>query len=251
LLISGITNRARKEGQNEDSFLVGKRVFTDGVFEAELAPPFFAAVADGVSGETSGDVASALALGVLSGLKPSARMDFHKTVLEIHNFLKMQGTLKNRPNMHTTLCACAFLPKSAGHSNEGGLIINVGDSRCYLRRGGVLKQLTTDQSLAQLLFDNGNLSKSEKLEFKHKNVILPALGNLSADPAPDITPLPPLLPGDLLLMCTDGFSDYVPDDDTEYILALPERLPSRVKKLYDRALMGGSRDNITVMAIVV
>jgi protein phosphatase len=244
MLVCGITNKARKEGQNEDSFLINKKVFTDGEFEAEIKPPFFAAVADGVSGETSGDVASALALGLLSGIKPHARMNYVKTVLEIHKFLKMQGTLKNRPNMQTTLCACAFLPK-------GGVIINVGDSRAYHVRGGTLTQLTRDQSLAQLLFDNGNLSKSERLAFAHKNVILPALGNLTADPVPDITPLPPLQPGDIILMCTDGFSDYVPPDDTEYILALPERLSSRVKKLYDRALMGGSRDNITVVGIGV
>jgi protein phosphatase len=151
--------------------------------------------------------------------------------------------------MQTTLCAAAFLPdKTKGVS---GCIINIGDSRAYLFRDGTLTQLTRDQSLARLLFETGQLTKRERETFAHKNVILPALGNLSADPTPEITPLPELRGGDVLLLVTDGFSDFVKTPDAEYILALPEHLTKRVKKLYDRALMVGSKDNITVVAIAV
>jgi protein phosphatase len=245
MLITGITGAGRKPGQNEDAFLIGREVVANGAAEQNLATPFFAAVADGVSGEEAGEVASVMALEVLSGIKPTARTDYNATALSIHKFLKMQGTLKGRPNMQTTLCASAFL------SDKSCLLLNVGDSRAYLLRGARLSQLSRDQSLARLLYETGQLSKREQEAFSHKNVILPALGNLSADPAPDVTPLPELLPGDVIVLCTDGFSDFVKNSDAEYILAQPEHLTKRVKKLYDRALMGGSKDNITVLAIAV
>jgi protein phosphatase len=231
--------------------LIGKRTINDGERHDELKLPFFIAVADGVSGETSGEVASELALGVLAGIKPSAHTNFENTALSIHKFLKMQGSLKDKPNMQTTLCACAFFEGKSASGQPDGVIINVGDSRAYLWRGGKLLQLTRDQSLAQLLYETGQLTKSERAVFAHRNIILPALGNLSADPSPDITKLPKLAPGDVILMCTDGFSDYVPADDAEYILALPERLQSRIKKLCDRALMGGSKDNITIVGALI
>jgi protein phosphatase len=211
-----------------------------------MKPPFYAAVADGVSGETSGDVASKTALEVLSVNKPHARTDYEGTALSVHRYLKMIGSQKDLRNMQTTLCACAFLPGKAS-----GYLINIGDSRAYLYRGGSLKQLSKDQSLAQLLFDTGQLSKEQKAAFAHKNVILPALGNLAEDPVPDIQKLPLLLTGDIILLCTDGLSDFVPADAIEYILSLPERLQGRVKKLCDRALMSGCKDNITVMVIQV
>jgi protein phosphatase len=249
MLITGITGAGRKPGQNEDAFLSGRNVTADGTAEINLTPPFFAAVADGVSGEEAGEVASVTALELLSGIKPTPRTDFNSTVLSIHKFLKMQGTIKGRPNMQTTLCAVAFL--AAKDSAPVGSIINIGDSRAYLFRDGSLTLLTKDQSLARLLFETGQLSKREQETFAHKNVILPALGNLSADPAPDITPLPALRQGDVLVLVTDGFSDFVKTEDAEFILSLPEHLSKRVKKLFDRALMGGSKDNVTVLAAAI
>jgi protein phosphatase len=249
MLITGITGAGRKPGQNEDAFLAGREVVANGTAEMTLLPPFFAAVADGVSGEDAGEVASVLALEVLSGIKPHPRTDFLSTALHIHKFLKMQGTMRGRPNMQTTLCAAAFLPDKT--QGVCGSIVNIGDSRAYLFRDGALSQLTKDQSLARLLYETGQLTKREQESFAHKNVILPALGNLSADPAPEITPLPELRQGDVILLVTDGFSDFVKTPDAEYILALPEHLTKRMKKLYDRALMGGSKDNITVVAIAV
>ncbi|MDR0944305.1 MAG: protein phosphatase 2C domain-containing protein [Ruminococcus sp.] len=246
MFIFGYTGAGRKEGQNEDAFLCGKKVIDDNAASLEVKSfPVIAAVADGVSGETSGEVASKAALEVLSGVKINPKTDYAEVVLQVHRFLKMQGTLKGLSNMQTTLNASIFL------SEKTGVIVNVGDSRAYLWRDGALSQLTKDQSLAQILFEAGQLSKAQKEKFAHKNVILPALGNMTADPVPDIYEMPELLPGDVILMCTDGFSDFVPTPDAEYIMSLPERLPERLEKLYKRALMGGSKDNITVVGVAV
>jgi protein phosphatase len=246
MFISGLTGAGRKEGQNEDSFLADKKAVSDGAYAIECKKfPFVAAVADGVSGETSGEVASRAALEVLSGVKINAKTDYSELALSIHRFLKMQGTLKGLSNMQTTLNAAIFL------NEKSGVIVNVGDSRAYLWRDGELTLLTKDQSLAQLLYETGQLTKSEKEKFAHKNVILPALGNMTADPVPDVYEMPELKAGDVIFMCTDGFSDFVPKEDAEYIMSLPLRLPERLEKLFERALMGGSKDNITVLCVSV
>jgi protein phosphatase len=216
---------------------------TFGESAVEIKPPFIFAVADGVSGEESGEVASATALSVLSAIKITPKSDPKKIFLDIHKYLKTQGTLKNAPNMQTTLCA-AFV-----YQNKLTLC-NVGDSRMFLCRAGKITQISRDQSLAQLLFEQGQLTRAQKRVFSHKNVILPALGNLTDDPVPETEEVE-LLTGDIIILCTDGFSDYVKTHEAESILALPENLKKRVAKLCDRAYIAGSKDNITVVAAVV
>jgi protein phosphatase len=243
MFVCGVTQAGRKPGQNEDAFLIDTNIITTGDASYEIKPPFVFAVADGVSGEQSGEVASATALSVLSSVKITAKTDPKKVFLDIHKFLKMQGTIKNSLNMQTTLCA-AFV-------EDGKLTLcNVGDSRMFLCRGGKLTQISRDQSLAQLLFEQGQLTRAQKRVFSHKNVILPALGNVTDDPTPETTEIE-ISPGDIILLCTDGFSDYVKMHEAESILALPENLKKRVGKLCDRAYIAGSKDNITVLAAVV
>jgi protein phosphatase len=243
MYVCGITNSGRKPGQNEDAFLIGSDTMTIGDSAVEINPPFIFAVADGVSGEESGEVASATALSVLSAIKMTPKTDPKKIFLDIHKYLKQLGAQKNSPNMQTTLCA-AFV-------NENKLTLcNVGDSRLFLCRGGKLTQISRDQSLAQLLFEQGQLTRAQKRAFSHKNVILPALGNVTDDPTPETTEVE-ILPGDIIILCTDGFSDYVKAHEAESILALPENLKKRVAKLAERAYIAGSRDNITVVAAVV
>jgi protein phosphatase len=243
MFVCGATSAGRKPGQNEDAFLIGDKTMTTGEATVEIKPPFIFAVADGVSGEESGEVASATALSVLSAIKMTPKTDPKKIFLDIHKFLKAQGVLKNSPNMQTTLCA-AFV-----YENKLTLC-NVGDSRLFLCRGGKLTQISRDQSLAQLLFEQGQLTRAQKRVFSHKNVILPALGNVTDDPVPETAELD-LISGDIIILCTDGFSDYVKAHEAESILALPENLKKRVAKLCDRAYIAGSKDKIPGVAAVV
>jgi protein phosphatase len=243
MFVCGVTNAGRKPGQNEDAFLIGTQTMTIGESAVEIKPPFIFAVADGVSGEESGEVASATALSVLSAIKITPKIDPKKVFLDIHKFLKSQGIIKNAPNMQTTLCAAFVFENKL-------TLCNVGDSRLFLCRGGKLTQISRDQSLAQLLFEQGQLTRAQKRMFSHKNVILPALGNVTDDPVPETAELE-LFSGDIIILCTDGFSDYVKPSEAESILALPENLKKRVAKLAERAFIAGSKDNITVVAAVV
>ncbi|MDR0947861.1 MAG: protein phosphatase 2C domain-containing protein [Ruminococcus sp.] len=237
-----LSSAGRKPGQNEDSFIAGGTVSSDGDYQAELKPPFFCGAADGVSGEKSGDIASALALSVLCGMRLTEKTDILKSVMDIHKFLKSEGERRKSANMQTTLCVAAVF----SHKIK---IANVGDSRAYLYKAGKLTQITRDQSLLQLLYEQGQLSKREKNNFLHKNIILPALGNIHDDPAPELIEIPPLSHGEILFICTDGFSDFVNEETTEQILKRPENLGARLKLLLNRAIMNGSKDNITLLTL--
>jgi hypothetical protein len=112
--------------------------------------------------------------------------------------------------MGTTLTAVAV-------SNDGQYVIaNVGDSRTYLYREGRLRRLTRDQSLVQALIDRGMLSEQDARRHPQRPVVLEALDGVQR-------PLPPLQlvqarPGDRLLLCSDGVSDYVTDRELRQAL---------------------------------
>jgi len=122
----------------------------------------------------------------------------------------------------------------------------VGDSRIYLLRDGRLIQLTEDHSLVNEMLQKGTLTKEEASRFRYKNVITRAIG---MNPGVDADSVAiDLLPGDRLLLCSDGLSDLVPSDKLITILRQPD-IKVAVDHLVDAALEAGGRDNITVIAI--
>lgn len=240
----GITDVGTSRDHNEDAFLINHKVTTSSKIEDKAEAPMVAAVADGVAGESSGEVASRLALVQLSALKPSPKVDYREKLLAIHRILQKHGISHKSENMQTTLCALAAEP-------DGKVIMmNIGDSRMYLYRGGIIKQLSRDQSLVQMLYEQGHITPEQRMHHARKNVILPVLGNLSADPEPQIEEIEGRLShGDIIVICTDGLSDHLTTGEFEDILAQPKRLPLRLADMIERAKANGSSDNITVVGI--
>jgi protein phosphatase len=240
----GATDKGGVRSENEDAFLIGRKVITDGVFEQRLAPPFIAAVADGVAGELGGGEASAFALKLLSRLKVAERTDYVKSVLAIHERLRKRGVANKSPNMQTTLCAVAVGADGVVHA------VNVGDSRLYRYRGGVVKQLSTDQSLVQALYERGGIANEQKFRHSQKNVIFPVVGSLNSEPSVAVSEIDGgVSRGDVILLCTDGLSDYVTAGEIEETLAAPQKLLTRLISLIDKAIGNGGADNITAVIL--
>lgn len=240
----GITDVGTVRDHNEDAFLINKTVINSAMLESELNAPFITAVADGVGGELGGEVASRLALELLSSLRPAEGIDYEKKILDIHYALQKSGAENNSVNMQTTLCALAV------DKNGSAVMINVGDSKLFRYRGGSVRQLSRDQSLVQMLYEQGEITADEKRTHKHRNVIFPVLGNVTEEPTVEVTPIEGgIQAGDLILICSDGLSDYITKGDFEETLALPIRLPKRLKALVELAKNGGSADNITVIGV--
>lgn len=245
----GITDKGVRQN-NEDACLINKTVLDKAdkaQMESDIRPPFIAAVADGVGGEAAGEVASRLALELLSSVKFGRRVSLRSKVMNIHGKLRRFGmTHAEAVNMQTTLCALAVDEDGRAYA------VNVGDSRLYRFREGAICQISTDQSLVQLLYEQGKITREEQRTHAERNVIFPVLGNIADDPDPVVTEIEGgIRSGDLIIICTDGLSDYITRGQFEEILSLPMRLPRRLRMLVDAAIENGSPDNITAVGVSV
>ncbi|MCQ2408290.1 MAG: protein phosphatase 2C domain-containing protein [Oscillospiraceae bacterium] len=241
----GITEKGSRE-HNEDAFLIHESVCTEGGVQNVLTEPFLMAVCDGVSGENAGELASRTCLEMLSTLEYNARVNLKRRILDVHTAIAEQSVMqKSTANMQTTLCGLAI------DENEGLHCFNVGDSRIYRYRGGSLEQLSRDQTLVQMLYDEGTITVEEKKSHMHRHIVMPVIGNLEAEPKPEVIVFPDgMRTGDVMLLCSDGLSDYATTFEMEEILAKPKPLPSRLQELVVLALANGGKDNITVSALV-
>jgi PPM family protein phosphatase len=213
--------------------------------DAAFASARLAAVADGVGGAIAGEVASGLAINKVIGLdkrrltEPLERelgavVDDANAVIDF--VISYDPGLAG---MGTTLTAVAL-------SNEGEYVVaNVGDSRTYLLRGGRLQRLTRDDSFVQDLIDRGALSEEEARRHPRRSIVLEVLNG-------DERPLPRLRtlrarPGDRLLLCSDGITDYLTDAEVATMLERGGDPTSAACRIVDAALSAGSRDNVTAV----
>lgn len=199
-------------------------------------------VFDGMGGGQGGEVASQLAteavLGGLALMTPGADAEssLDEALQGAHRAIRAAARERGLRDMGTTATVAVLQGRRA-------LIGQVGDSRAYLLRGGALRQLTRDQSLAQQLVDQGVLRPDEARTFEHGNIILQALGT-----SPAVQPVfssSDLLPGDTLLLCSDGLWGELPDDLLARTLASAPDPDEACRRLVDAANEAGGSDNIS------
>ena len=128
-------------------------------------------------------------------------------------------------------------------------VANVGDSRVYLRPVGspVLQQLTVDHSAVQMLVDAGELTPAEARVHPRRNVITRALGSREALTV-DVAEIP-LAPGDLVLLCSDGLTGELLDEEIRALIDDADTLEDALEKLIGAALWRGGRDNVTAVLV--
>lgn len=240
----GITEKGLPP-HNEDAMLLHHTVMTDGDRQIGIEEPFLAAVCDGVSGEQAGELASQSCLNMLSEVQYSKTVNLKRQILEIHGKITAYSKLlESTANMQTTLCGIAIDEAHGLHC------FNVGDSRLYRYRNGTLEQISRDQTLVQMLYDEGTITSEQKMVHTHRHIVLPVIGNLDAEPKPEVVVYPDgMRLGDVMLLCTDGLTDYVSTYEAEEILAAPRPLPQRLQSLVQTALRNGGKDNITMIAV--
>lgn len=231
---------------NEDALLIGRHVMTAGMVEQNMKPPFIMAVSDGVSGENAGELASVMCLEELRDIADFRKSQLHSGIMEIHEKLaEYSRNDEESRNMQTTLCGIAV------DENQRIFAFNVGDSRLYRFREGILTQLSRDQSLVQLLYEEGTITQEELKTHVHRNIIFPALGNIKDTPRVDIEEIEGGLEyGDVLLICSDGLSDTLSTLDIQEVMDYPKGLLRRLEILVEMALQNGCNDNISAAAII-
>ena len=210
-------------------------------------PPIFA-VADGMGGHTAGEIASAAVvrrLADLGGSKPVSPGDLVQALSDAVEDIELNAA-EAELGTGTTVTG-VMLGDDPDEPNW--LVFNIGDSRVYQYFRGALSQLTLDHSVVQHLIDTGAITVDEAEFHPHANVITRAVGFNEA-PVPDITKLA-LIPGQRLLLCSDGLTKELTDSGLQHFLGEAESAEDAARQLVQSALDNAGRDNITVVVIDV
>ena len=205
-----------------------------------VAPPLYV-VCDGMGGHAAGEVASEIAVDVIAERAPRhPDAEALGRAVEEANLAIVRAAREGvgREGMGTT-CTAAML------ENERLVIAQVGDSRAYLLHKGRLQQLTRDHSLMTDLIEAGKITPEEARVHPQRSVITRALGS---DPrtTPDLFEIN-VETGDRLLLCSDGLSGMVEDDEIESLMARTPDPQRCAALLVNEAIAHGGYDNVTVV----
>jgi protein phosphatase len=260
----GLTDVGRQRRANEDQFLVAG--LNKGMLVQQTSLPMddqtqlmsgvqgkVLAVADGMGGHAAGDRASALAIQAITSyvlntmpwffrldgkLEDDLKEELAGALERARDDVQQDATRQGLQGMGTTLTMAYVLwPRL--------YVVHVGDSRCYLLRGGELRQLTTDHSMAQQLVDEGALRPEDADDSQWAHVLYNAIvADGSNDMSPDVYKAR-LRDGDTLLLCTDGLTKHVTED--RIVQLLNGQAEQAARRLVDAANDGGGSDNATVV----
>ena len=232
LLVGAATDAGRVRSVNEDKALVSEELV---------------AVADGMGGHVGGEVAARTAIdalrssfarnrgarGLLSAVEQANRAVYDQSLLD-----------RSLRGMGTTLTAAAVVHERAG---DKVVLVNVGDSRAYLLDHSGLVRLTEDHSLVEEMVRRGELTPAEAAVHPHRHIVTRVLG-IDETIEVDAWELEPER-GARLLLCSDGLTNELDDNELESVLAERRSAPETARELVARALSHGGSDNITVVVV--
>lgn len=259
LQAAAITHPGMSGRQNEDRHAVSSYQLS----EKDPTASVFAIISDGIGGHRAGEVAAEMAVETISHMV--AQSDARHPLETLDNAIQVTSDAiafkgkddTQRLGMGTT-CACAWI------IGNRLFTASVGDSRIYLLRSGALTQLTVDHTWVQEAVEKGIIDPGEVRDNPNAHVIRRYLGStrtpqvdmrmrLAKDESDTKSRSHQglrLIPGDLLLLCTDGLTDVVENKEIEPTVRGLELQPA-AQKLIDLACSRGARDNLTVILLLV
>ena len=230
---------------NEDS---GRHIAPNDL-QVRLSKGTLTIVADGMGGHASGEVASQMAVELISEFyyasPAGTASEALRGAIEAANaaIYETSETEEKYFGMGTTLVALVLQENTA-------ISAHVGDSRLYRFRTGHLEMMTTDHSQVMEMVKHGIISMEEARDHDDKNVILRAVGT---QPEVEVEVSEPFTveSGDTFLLCSDGLSDMIHDDEIESIMRSAGDIHTAAEKLINAAKTSGGHDNITVGVVRV
>jgi protein phosphatase len=233
ILVFGATDKGQVRRNNEDCFAIDHALR-------------LAIVADGMGGEACGEVASSLTVEELTNWFSSAQVDdsrrlrLAEAVEKAHRRVQLESRSGHAcGGMGSTVVAAAWdLPELE--------IVSVGDSRVYLIRQGQLTQLTNDQNLGNQMRDSMGWTDEQVAKFPQRHILTSAVG--AGDSVRIQQHSLELVPGDRLLLCTDGLHGLVRESEL-LRLAGSQPVEEAVQSLIRAANTAGGGDNITVVVL--
>ena len=260
LHIAALSHSGMAGKNNEDRYAVSS--FSLGTEDAR--PVVFAVVADGIGGHRAGEVAAELAVNYISqgvaesnGKKPLKIME--NAIHNASQAVASHSASKVEQEGMGATCACVWVVEHKLY------ISHVGDSRIYLARGEHIRRLTLDHTWVQEAVDKGILNAEQARDHPNVHVIRRYLGSVELpdvdfrlyleegelDEEAEANQGFELEPGDMLMICTDGLTDLVWDDEILKTMHAQPNLKAAAEALVEAANQRGGHDNITVVLIAV
>lgn len=259
----GLTHKGNVRQTNEDHFLLGSLrkhldIMATSLPEAEQLRAcnervgVIAMVADGVGGQLAGEEASRVALEEVTQYVTQSTLCYYEADAQTEDFINLLQEAAMRSHARV-------LERAKEDSEFRGMattltlwigvwpwvyLLQVGDSRYYLYRQGVLKQITRDQTMAQEFIDQGVMTRPAAMASPWANILSSSLGGEQT--APVVTRLRSEW-GNTHLICSDGLTKHVPDARIAERLAGMTSARDACEKLLQDALNGGGTDNITII----
>lgn len=238
----GITDTGKTRTNNEDTFIA----------QPVLNDQFIAAcVIDGVGGYAGGEVAARLAHdAILTHLQGKVE-DYIQLMKEAIAAANEAIYTEKKVSKANEQMACVLTVALADIKNNKFYYCHVGDTRLYLFRDNSLVKITRDHSFVGFLEDSGRLSEEAAMRHPKRNEINKALGFDAYIKTDDYieTGESPFLPGDTILLCSDGLSDMIGNNTMKAVLNSNNRLSTKAKALVQAANEAGGKDNITVVLV--
>ncbi len=239
----GITDKGKRREKNEDTF------FAREIPGTQL---LIAGVIDGVGGYQGGDIAAEIARSVILKSLETISGDVIESLRQAIIAANEKINEAKKEEAANEQMACVLTCMVADKKTNTCWYAHVGDTRIYLLRDHSLVKLSNDHSVVGFLEESGRLSEDEAMRHPRRNEINKALGfendiNLPEDFIE--TGESPFLPGDQLLLCSDGLTDMINSANIMQVLTSEKDIASKVQALVDAANEAGGNDNITVIVI--
>jgi serine/threonine protein phosphatase PrpC len=237
----GITHAGKVRENNEDEFI------TQEVMHNKF---MIAGVIDGVGGYAGGEIAAALTKEVILKELELIEPDLISQLNRVFHLANEQIITHKQGDLELMDMACVATLAVIDRQNNLLHYIHVGDTRLYLFRDHSLIKISRDQSFVGFLEDSGRLTEEAAMQHPKRNQINQALGLASRQGMTDTyfeTGSSPFLPGDIILICSDGLTDMVDAALITGVLNGPETLAVKGQRLVEEANRAGGKDNVTVV----
>ena len=230
---AAVSHTGKIRSNNQDSGYAGHELFV---------------VADGMGGHAGGDVASAIAVNRIreadAEYETASEAEFAlQSALIAANSLLAETVFE-----HPELTGMGTTVSALMRVGDEVAIAHIGDSRIYLFRDGELSQVSVDHTFVQRLVDSGRITEEEAMVHPRRSVLMRVLGDVDASPEID-TLILATRPGDRWLICSDGLSGVVKNDDLLAALASKDAPKQVAERLVKQSLDAGAPDNVTVVIL--
>lgn len=255
--VCAVTHAGRVRRENEDNYsLNGRMTTTDlrkgSAYVQHMKEPFHLSVCDGMGGESYGELASGIAVETIAEHAENiydSGEDFSFAVsncLEDANARICKKINEKGKRMGTTLAAI--------YAVKGSIIcVNIGDTRIYHYSKGVLEQISFDHTHAQTIVDAGGVSQDNVSRIPDAKRLTRHLGVFPEESSlsPNISVINDVDNGDIVMLCSDGLTDYLTDSDITGVLSTSESPQDAAGKLVRMALERGGKDNVTIITAFI